>query len=169
MDGGPPGNTWCRRLFIFAQESREKYNFFVLWAHLLGLRLPVWRTIGCQNRMEVVHRHVWNVRERPQYFLCCIKYPSPQPNIEIRKPNIELKVTLISVTICSLIFFICNLEELFEGRPGLRYFCPCGVLQRARHLYSCNIRLTYVSCNDYQFNSQPFAYDHTTMNTPVLV
>ena len=41
-----------------------------------------------------------------------------------------------SVTICSLIFFICNLEELFEGRPGLRYFCPCGVLQRARHLYS---------------------------------
>ena len=97
MDGGPPGNTWCRRLFIFAQVSREKYNFFVLWAHLLGIRLPVWRTIGCQNRMEVVHRHAWNVRERSQYFLCCIKYPSPQPNIEIRKPNIELKVFFLYV------------------------------------------------------------------------
>ena len=34
--------------------------------------------------------------------------PYPQPNIEIRKPKKELKVTLISVTICSLIFFICT-------------------------------------------------------------
>ena len=134
MDGGPPGNTWCRRLFIFAQGSREKYNFFVLWAHLLGLRLPVWRTIGCQNRMEVVHRHAWNVRERPQYFLCCIKYPSPQPNIEIRKPNIELKVTLISVTICSLIFFICNSKIQSDGRPGESFFCPCGLFQ---HVCPC--------------------------------
>ena len=37
--------------------------------------------------------------------------PYPQPNIEIRKPKKELKVTLISVTICSLIFFICTLES----------------------------------------------------------
>ena len=41
-------------------------------------------------------------------FLLYYMNPSPQPNIEIRKPNIELKFTLISVTICSLIFFICN-------------------------------------------------------------
>ena len=40
-------------------------------------------------------------------FFSIIKYPSPQPNNEIRNPSIELKVTLISVTICSLIFFIC--------------------------------------------------------------
>ena len=37
--------------------------------------------------------------------------PYPQPNIEIRKPKKELKVTLISVTICSLIFFICTLKS----------------------------------------------------------
>ena len=39
------------------------------------------------------------------------KKPYPQPNIEIRKPNMELMFTLISVTICSLIFFICTFSK----------------------------------------------------------
>ena len=38
------------------------------------------------------------------------KIPNPQPNVEIRKPNKELTFTLISVTIGSLIFFICNVS-----------------------------------------------------------
>ena len=43
--------------------------------------------------------------------------PAPQPNSEIRKTSIELMPTLISVTICSLIFFICT-SALDAIRPG---------------------------------------------------
>ena len=58
-----------------------------------------------------------------------LKYPAPQPNSEIRKPSIELKFTLISVTICSLIFFICNLRMQDTERACMRAYHPCGVKQ----------------------------------------
>ena len=58
-----------------------------------------------------------------------LKYPAPQPNNEIRKPSIELKFTLISVTICSLIFFICNLGMQDTERACMRAQHPCGVKQ----------------------------------------
>ena len=53
--------------------------------------------------------------------LCCaflyrLEVPSPQPNVEIRKPSMKLMLTLISVTICSLIFFICKLQSVYVDR-----------------------------------------------------
>ena len=60
-------------------------------------------------------------------FLLYYMNPSPQPNNEIRKPNIELKFTLISVTICSLIFFICNAFEFVYDVTRLRRHGSCGV------------------------------------------
>ena len=45
----------------------------------------------------------------------------------------KLMPTLISVTICSLIFFICNLETVYVARPGSPNQCSCGVL----HWYLC--------------------------------
>ena len=61
-------------------------------------------------------------------FLCSIKYPTPQPNCEIRKSSIELKFTLISVTICSLIFFICNSSTARFERPCMWFGNACGTL-----------------------------------------
>ena len=60
-------------------------------------------------------------------FLLYYTNPSPQPNNEIRKPSIELKFTLISVTICSLIFFICNAFEFAYDVTRLRRHGSCGV------------------------------------------
>ena len=60
-------------------------------------------------------------------FFSIIKYPSPQPNNEIRNPSIELKVTLISVTICSLIFFICNATMFADERSCMPQYHSCGV------------------------------------------
>ena len=60
-------------------------------------------------------------------FLLYYTNPSPQPNNEIRKPSIELKFTLISVTICSLIFFICNFERLDVERHCLQENHYCGM------------------------------------------
>ena len=64
----------------------------------------------------------------------------PNQIVEIRKPSIELKFTLISVTICSLIFFIC--QDAWNGfhsipiRKEDRYLTtfqtPLGSLRYAR-------------------------------------
>jgi len=54
-------------------------------------------------------------------FHFLVKRPYPQPNIEIRKPNKELMFTLISVTICSLIFFIRTVSSWpSEGHSNLQ-------------------------------------------------
>ena len=100
MDGGPPGNTWGRRLL----PAGELTQVFCRVLHRREERHGTQWTGSrkCQDRMC----------ETIESFICYKKYPSPQPNIEIRKPSIELKFTLISVTICSLIFFICTLEVL---------------------------------------------------------
>ena len=66
-------------------------------------------------------------------------------------------VTLISVTICSLIFFICTLKFVFRERP----------LPWKRLLVVLKFKLKIlINLADFQLVD---AYDHTTMNTPVLV
>ena len=74
-----------------------------------------------------------DARKCVQRFSLYLEVPSPQPNCEIRKSSIELKFTLISVTICSLIFFICN-ERVFESKTlSMCVGTTCGALQRNGH------------------------------------
>ena len=113
MDGGPPGNTWCRRLLtIFL-------NIFVDATDDSGGKKNV---IQCSR---IMCAHARSLRAQTDAIAVMVslfsKMPYPQPNIEIRKPNKELKPTLISVTICSLIFFICKLfAKSSEGHSGLK-------------------------------------------------
>ena len=72
-------------------------------------------------------------------FHCLEKYPTPQPNIEIRKPSIELKFTLISVTICSLIFFICTFEMLNCKEDSSMPMYSCGVPKLVRTIRCKNV------------------------------
>ena len=68
-------------------------------------------------------------------FFFVLYEPHPQPSNEIRKPNIELKFTLISVTICSLIFFICTSSDSPGQEDVLIAGKPCGVLGHVRCLH----------------------------------
>ena len=107
---------------------------------VLSLKSPVKHSASLSAIFPYSYRNMgknrlWLIKTARGSFLCYIKYPSPQPNSEIRKPSIELKFTLISVTICSLIFFICN-EKVFDGeRPRMQVKHSCG-----RQAWACSLQ-----------------------------
>ena len=130
-----------------------------------------------------------DVRMSVRNFFDYYKCPAPQPNIEIRKPNIELKVTLISVTICSLIFFICTSCFVSSQVAISIWIKPCGVPKygKSENYSDMSILSKFEPNSKFEWfdhcagHGRPIgrncidgfrsyiAYDHTTMNTPVLV
>ena len=86
-----------------------------------------WRTHGACGACRVLQES-WSMSFCSRAsFHCVVEVPTPQPNIEIRKPSIELKFTLISVTICSLIFFICTFQLLPGQEAMLIPRSSCGM------------------------------------------
>ena len=66
---------------------------------------------ACKQTLTIYSKGSFKIGWILAWLFLVNERPYPQPNIEIRKPKKELKVTLISVTICSLIFFICTLKS----------------------------------------------------------
>ena len=130
-----------------------------------------------------------DVRMSVRNFFDYYKCPPAQPDIEIRKPNIELKVTLISVTICSLIFFICTSRFVSSQVASSTGMNPCGVPKYVKSENYSDMSILSKFEPSWKFewfdycagHGRPIgsnyidgfrsyiAYDHTTMNTPVLV
>ena len=94
---------------------------------------------SARNAIIIIVRVTNHCGMTSEEFHCLEKYPTPQPNIEIRKPSIELKFTLISVTICSLIFFICTLEMLNCKEDSSMTMYSCGVPNQVRKIWCENV------------------------------
>ena len=101
-----------------AQADFKKVYIKILAQNRESFRLPCARwnarqqyAEACKQTLTIYSKGSFKIGWILAWLFLVNERPYPQPNIEIRKPKKELKVTLISVTICSLIFFICTLES----------------------------------------------------------
>ena len=76
-------------------------------------------------------------------FFSIIKYPSPQPNNEIRKPSIELKVFFF-------IFYVLRLE--------VTYFLQCKNIKNRTPLVQSFSRLDLLACPLRNSQQGPLTY-----------
>ena len=64
----------------------------------------------------------------------CVEVTLPPTKYRNPKTDKELIVTLISVTICSLIFFICNFSDHLWSPVFKREIRTCGVKQICQYM-----------------------------------
>ena len=129
----------CRRFFHIRKIDTQKFVYIetlILHTWPYNVQMHTCTVHVCMHVTHMTHSHVYKQLYvypcihmcRPQtWFSFCTKNTLPPTKYRNPKTDKELIVTLISVTICSLIFFICNLlDHLWSG--GFKHVKKsCGV------------------------------------------